>query len=330
MTTAAAPIPIRQTSSSSSPSSSPSSFFQLPTKKRRQHRLMEQRKSEEAAVLQEETALRAQAWIYLDDFLQNSEWSEQLDRITIVSDAVPTMPELNAFGDLDEKEGTRACRRLFKAVVIWDELGHSLWKTLRAASEQRQLAQRQFELGTSRRSRFPDEVRATTSYTSRRPSRRTSEDSYDSCFSLESGDSQDSAHSYVPPVPPLPASVLAEVMSEKKPRIRLSKRFSRSSRSASWSSSSSRRSSCDMEQPSPEHLLFCDQHHRQQEPDLGISLEGFGEPSPSGFPIMYANNRAVRKRLGIFDDFGTSPPKTSAGRPSHSPSVRPNTRGTMI
>lgn len=213
------PTPLRP-SSSSSPSTSPAASFQLPTRRRnnKHARLAEQQRTEQAAVLEEELALRTQACVYLEDFLHNSRWRDRLDRITIVRDAVPTMSELNAYGDLDEKGGTCACRRLFKAVVIWDELGHALWLTLSAASEQRRLAQRQFDLGSPRRSCFPDELRATAAYTLRRPSRRPSQDSSDSDFSL------DSSHA-LPPVPPLPAS-LAAAADDRKPRIKLPKRLS--------------------------------------------------------------------------------------------------------
>lgn len=301
---ATSPMPIRISSSSSSPSPSPSSFFQLPTRRRRQTRLMEQQKSEQAAVLEEEISLRTQAWIYLQDFLHNSQWSDQMDRITIVRDAVPTMPELNAYGDLDEKEGTRACRRLFKAVVIWDELGHSLWGTLRAASEQRQLAQRQFEMGSPRRSRFPDELRATAAYTSRRPSRRCSEDSCDSDYSLDSCDSSQSSTnslSSIPPVPPVPAAfaAAAAAAADKKPRIRLPKRLSRSS------GSSSSRASCEMEPAGPEVALCLDQHHDAADSDvLGRSPPRDGDSSATQFPRIFCHNRAsaVKKRLGVFAD----------------------------
>ncbi|KAM4063522.1 hypothetical protein HRG_011371 [Hirsutella rhossiliensis] len=319
---AASPVPIRISSSSSSPSPSPSSFFQLPTRRRKQTRLMEQQKSEQAAVLQEELSLRTQAWVYLEDFLHNSQWSDQMDRITIVRDAVPTMPELNAYGDLDEKEGTRACRRLFKAVVIWDELGHSLWGTLRAASEQRQLAQRQFEMGSPRRSRFPDELRATAAYTSRRPSRRSSEDSYDSDYSFDSCDSfQSSTNSLsgAPPVPPLPAAFVAAAAAaaEKKPRIKLPKRLSRSSGSAS---SSSGRPSCEMEPAGADVPLCLDQQHDAADPSaldmLGRSPPRDGDSSPSAFPRIFSHNWAVRKRLGVFGD--SRPSTASAPRQSYS------------
>lgn len=266
-------------------------------------------------------SLRSQAWVYLEDFLHNSQWSDQMDRITIVRDAVPTMPELNAYGDLDEEEGTRACRRLFKAVVIWDELGHSLWGTLRAASEQRRIAQRQFDLGSPRRSRFPDELRATAAYTSRRPSRRCSEDSCDSDYSFESCDSfQSSANSLEapPPVPPLPAAFVAAA-ADKKSRLKLPKRLSRSSGSAS---SSSGRASCDMESADPQVTLCLD--HYQQQPDAAdptvLDMLGRSPPrdSDSSFPRIFSHNcaSAVRKRLGVFAD--SRPTLASLGAPRQS------------
>ncbi|KAJ6438843.1 Cocaine esterase [Purpureocillium lavendulum] len=134
--------------SSSSSSSSTASFFQLPTTKRRnkQTRLMEQQQMDQAAAAHEEATLRAQAWLYINDFLDTSpDWSGMREQIAIVCEAVPTMPELNAYGELDDKDGTRACRRLFKAPVVWDELGHSLWKALRDAAEQRDLARKLFQ-----------------------------------------------------------------------------------------------------------------------------------------------------------------------------------------
>lgn len=74
---------------------------------------------------------KAMSGKYLTNFLQQSQWTDQLDQITIVWDHVPAFEELESYGDLDESDGTRACRRLFKAVVVWDELGNSLWKALR-------------------------------------------------------------------------------------------------------------------------------------------------------------------------------------------------------
>ncbi|PNY27306.1 Uncharacterized protein TCAP_02768 [Tolypocladium capitatum] len=187
MTTTATPLPIRHATSS---------FFQLSAAKKRTHsRTQEQLQSEHEA-LEEETALRVQAWLYLGDFLRRSPWEDQMDQIAIVRDAVPTMPQLNSYGGLDEKEGTRACRRLFKAVVVWDELGHSLWKTLRVALEQRQLAQRQFELAAALDGCADDDF--CVAY-SPRSSRRSSEASVDSARSHHSARSPKKRRQQLPP-----------------------------------------------------------------------------------------------------------------------------------
>lgn len=79
-------------------------------------------------------------WVrtYLVNFLQNCDWNDQLDNISIAWESVPSMQDLESYGMMNESEGTRACRKLFKAAVIWDDLGHALWKALRAAYEERQ------------------------------------------------------------------------------------------------------------------------------------------------------------------------------------------------
>ncbi|RDA86899.1 hypothetical protein CP532_1873 [Ophiocordyceps camponoti-leonardi (nom. inval.)] len=271
MATSASPLPIRQSSSSSS-SPSPS-FFQLPNKKRRQNRPIEHDHehdmSEQTAVLQEEASLRTQALIYLDDFLHNSKWTDQLEQIAIVQEAVPTMPELNSWGDLDEKEGTRVCRRLFKAVVVWDELGHTLWRTLRAASDQRKLVQQQFLKASSGDMFHP------AAFTSRRrPSRRSSEDSYDSAFSQLSLES-----THEPASPPV----------DGKRRIRLSKNLSISS-----SSSSSQRLSSELESVALERQASSDSNHQA---DQSQTLE-----APSSPPCKMHWPAAVKRTLGVFGD----------------------------
>lgn len=81
---------------------------------------------------------RARTCNYLTTFLHSSPWTDQLDQITIVWDSVPSMEELESYGELDEREGTLRCRRLFKAVVVWEEVGHLLWQTLQDAAQQRQ------------------------------------------------------------------------------------------------------------------------------------------------------------------------------------------------
>lgn len=82
------------------------------------------------AHLLEETS-KERASNFLHAFLEIAGWREESDFITVLEDLVPTMEELVAYGELSEKEGTRACRRLFKAVLIWDKIGHSLWLNLR-------------------------------------------------------------------------------------------------------------------------------------------------------------------------------------------------------
>ncbi|XWW94893.1 hypothetical protein V2A60_002842 [Cordyceps javanica] len=115
-------------------------FFELPHKKWRRRRMtinLMQQEERDRAAREAEMASRTRACNYLTTFLHSSPWTDQLDQITIVWDSVPAMEELESYGDLDEKEGTRNCRRLFKAVVVWDEVGHLLWQTLKAASQQR-------------------------------------------------------------------------------------------------------------------------------------------------------------------------------------------------
>ncbi|KAJ4144461.1 hypothetical protein LMH87_003343 [Akanthomyces muscarius] len=99
-------------------------FFELPHKKWRRRRvttdLMQQEERDRVA-REAELESRARACNFLSTFLHSSPWTDQLDQITIVWDCVPSMEELESYGELDEKEGTRNCRRLFKAVVVWDQ-----------------------------------------------------------------------------------------------------------------------------------------------------------------------------------------------------------------
>jgi hypothetical protein len=88
--------------------------------------------------VEEASVGRAQA--YVEDFLRRSEWSDQLDSITVHWDAIPNMEELESYGNLDATEGTRNCRRFFTAVVVWDDLGHGLWMRLKKTAEQRKAA----------------------------------------------------------------------------------------------------------------------------------------------------------------------------------------------
>ncbi len=99
-----------------------------------------QQEERDRAAREAEMESRARACNYLSTFLHSSPWTDQLDQITIVWDSVPSMEELESYGELDEKEGTRNCRRLFKAVVVWDEVGHLLWQTLKDAAQQQQQA----------------------------------------------------------------------------------------------------------------------------------------------------------------------------------------------
>jgi hypothetical protein len=97
-----------------------------------------ERRQRHAQEVEEASIGRAQA--YVEDFLNRSEWSDQLDSITVHWDAIPTMEELESYGTLDATEGTRMCRRYFTAVVVWDDLGHGLWMRLKKTSEQRKAA----------------------------------------------------------------------------------------------------------------------------------------------------------------------------------------------
>lgn len=80
---------------------------------------------------QAEQASRDLAHTFLERFLETSEWKDHVGQIGIIEEAVPTMEELEEYGSLDEADGTRACRKMFKAVVVWEQVGHSLWETLR-------------------------------------------------------------------------------------------------------------------------------------------------------------------------------------------------------
>ncbi|OAA69649.1 hypothetical protein ISF_02919 [Cordyceps fumosorosea ARSEF 2679] len=116
-------------------------LFELPHKKWRRRRitshLMRQEERDRAA-REAEMESKARACNYLSTFLHSSPWSDQLEQITIVWDSVPPMEDLDSYGELDEEEGTRNCRRLFKAVVVWEEVGQLLWQTLRDTAQQRQ------------------------------------------------------------------------------------------------------------------------------------------------------------------------------------------------
>ncbi|KAJ6788938.1 hypothetical protein PWT90_05189 [Aphanocladium album] len=116
-------------------------FFELPHKKWRRRRItsdLVQQEERDRVAREAEMESRARACNYLTTFLHSSPWTDQLDQITIVWDSVPSMEELESYGELDEKEGTRNCRRMFKAVVVWDEVGRLLWQTLKDAAQQQQ------------------------------------------------------------------------------------------------------------------------------------------------------------------------------------------------
>lgn len=261
MTTIAAPLLARHTSS----------LFQLSAAKDRIHSRLQGQLQSENAALREEVMLRGQAWLYLEDFLRRSPWEDIMDQIAIVRDAVPTMPELNSYGGLDEEEGTKACRRLFKAVVVWDELGHSLWETLRAASEQRRLAQRQFEQAAALDACADDDFYISAS---RRSSRRASGAS-DASDASEG--SVDSTHS------------TACEKRQQRPLLKLTKKLGSSSSRRGSSESSRERCSC------------CAANQQQAR----LSHEG---GSRSAIPKMISHNcaSAVRRTLGVIGEGRTS------------------------
>ncbi|KAH7161631.1 hypothetical protein EDB81DRAFT_879947 [Dactylonectria macrodidyma] len=108
--------------------------------KKRKQRQQEQERRQDAilqqAALEAQEVSRDATLRFLHDFLENSIWKDQVDQnqISIAWDQLPSLHELNTYGELDEGEGTKACRRLFKAVVIWDDLGHGLWQNLKSNS----------------------------------------------------------------------------------------------------------------------------------------------------------------------------------------------------
>ncbi|KAI9150244.1 hypothetical protein HJFPF1_10002 [Paramyrothecium foliicola] len=123
--------------------------FGLPARGRRQQTLRTESDSEmddlmlerrQKRALEVEEASVGRACAYIEDFLNKSEWSDQLDSITVHWESIPTMEELESYGTLDATEGTRMCRRFFTAVVVWDDLGHGLWMRLKKTSEQRKAA----------------------------------------------------------------------------------------------------------------------------------------------------------------------------------------------
>ncbi|KAM5341607.1 hypothetical protein ACJ41O_014638 [Fusarium nematophilum] len=103
-------------------------------KKCKQRQEQEQRAKEEQLRLQAneeaEFATKAETSDFLTYYLERSPYKDQSDQISIAWDNLPSLGELESYGELDKTEGTQACRRLFKAVVIWDDLGLDLWETL--------------------------------------------------------------------------------------------------------------------------------------------------------------------------------------------------------
>ncbi|KAL2206940.1 hypothetical protein CC79DRAFT_1358713 [Sarocladium strictum] len=101
----------------------------------RENALLDQANREAAmqhtAQSQAAQASRDVAHSYLERFLETSEWKDHVGQVGIIEEAVPTMEELEEYGTLDEADGTRACRKMFKAVVVWEQVGHSLWERLR-------------------------------------------------------------------------------------------------------------------------------------------------------------------------------------------------------
>jgi hypothetical protein len=100
-------------------------------KQRRQEQERAQVAILERAALEAEEYAKAETLEFLESWLINSVWSDQVEQISITRENLPPIDELWSFGDMAETQGTHACRRLFKAPVIWDELGHSLWQMLK-------------------------------------------------------------------------------------------------------------------------------------------------------------------------------------------------------
>ncbi|KZZ98547.1 hypothetical protein AAL_03065 [Moelleriella libera RCEF 2490] len=178
---AATPIPIRQLSHP---------FFESPFKRRKQRRLIE-KELQQRIILEAEEESRSQAWNYVVEFLHTSEWCDQLEQIAVNYDAMPTMVELESYGALDEKEGTRACRKLFKAPVVWDELGRGLWKVLSTSPQHKAPAPVVVEVPNTVQWRDSfgggsTEISNSTNSSRRSSSRRSSEESCATTASRES------------------------------------------------------------------------------------------------------------------------------------------------
>lgn len=110
-------------------------LFGVPKRrKQRQQQEQEQKDKEEKLRLQAleeaEFATKAETSDFLLYYLERSPFKDQSDQISIAWENLPSLGELESFARLDKTAGTQACRRLFKAVVIWDDLGLDLWETL--------------------------------------------------------------------------------------------------------------------------------------------------------------------------------------------------------
>ncbi|CAM1505770.1 Fc.00g114070.m01.CDS01 [Cosmosporella sp. VM-42] len=99
-------------------------------KQQREVKARMQDKLREQAALEAQEIAKFETFDFLMGFLHGSEWKDLSDSITIAWDVLPTMQELQTLGRLDKVEGTRACRKLFKVAVVWDDLGCSLWERL--------------------------------------------------------------------------------------------------------------------------------------------------------------------------------------------------------
>ena len=99
-------------------------------KQQREVKARMQDKLREQAELEAQEIAKFETFDFLMGFLHGSEWKDLSDSITIAWDVLPTMQELQTYGRLDKVEGTRACRKLFKVAVVWDDLGCSLWERL--------------------------------------------------------------------------------------------------------------------------------------------------------------------------------------------------------
>ncbi|KAF4435305.1 hypothetical protein F53441_13538 [Fusarium austroafricanum] len=109
-------------------------LFGVPKRRKQKQQQQEQKDQEEKLRLQAleeaEFATKAETSDFLLYYLERSPFKDQSDQISIAWENLPSLSELESFASLDKTAGTQACRRLFKAVVIWDDLGLDLWETL--------------------------------------------------------------------------------------------------------------------------------------------------------------------------------------------------------